>query len=142
MKLVLVRVIIGTGKDQRGYLCVVMQMFYLQCHAADSTEATKDKMQQENALFEFLFFHTRDSEQHFPTGTKGGDSQFLQVLVCECQECLEVNLEAATSQFNNLNLETSNKYVKTNGHVHNILPAMQAAIFDVRMQFHSLLRKN
>lgn len=103
MKLVLVRVIIGTGKDQRGYLCIVMQMFYLQCHAADSTE--KDKMQQENALSEFFFFHTRDSEQHFPTGTKGGDSQFLQVLVCECQECLEVNLEAATSQFNNLNLE-------------------------------------
>lgn len=53
MKLVLVRVIIGTGKDQRGYLCVVMQMFYLQCHAADSTE--KDKMQQENALSEFFF---------------------------------------------------------------------------------------
>lgn len=51
-------------------------------------------------LFLNFGFHTRDSEQHFPTRTKGGDSQFLQVLVCECQECLEVNLEAATSQFN------------------------------------------
>lgn len=76
------------------FICSVMQL-----------TAQKDKMQQENALSEFFFFHTRDSEQHFPTGTKGGDSQFLQVLVCECQECLEVNLEAATSQFNNLNLE-------------------------------------
>ncbi len=58
----------------------------------------------EHMLF---FICTRDGEQHFPAGSKGGDAQFLQVLVCQSQECLEVNLEAAISPFNTHNSATS-----------------------------------
>lgn len=54
---------------------------------------------------------TWDGEQHFPTGAKGCDAQFLQVLVCQSQECLEVNLEAETSQFN-INIIIINSYTQ------------------------------
>lgn len=40
----------------------------------------------------WVFIFTWDCKQHFPPGTKSSNSQLLQILICESEECLKINL--------------------------------------------------
>lgn len=40
----------------------------------------------------WVFIFTWDCKQHFPPGTKSSNSQLFQILICESEECLKINL--------------------------------------------------
>lgn len=48
------------------------------------------------------FLFTWDCKQHFPPGTESCNSQLLQILICESEECLKIDLWVNKSSIINI----------------------------------------
>lgn len=53
---------------------------------------TTDRGYSDSKREVWAFIFTWDCKQHFPPGTKSSDSQLLQILICESEECLKIDL--------------------------------------------------
>lgn len=63
---------------------------------------TNDRGSSDFKIWTRTFLFTWDCKQHFPPGTESCNSQLLQILICESEECLKIDLWVNKSSIINI----------------------------------------